>query len=49
MSISRTAEEPSAMLGLVSIRLVIPKRWAMSATARVPTSWARRTATVLIE
>ena len=37
------------MLGLVSTRVVMPKRCAMSATARVPDSWASRTATVLID
>ena len=49
MSIRRTEDEPSAIDGLVSTRVVMPKRCAMSATARVPTSWARRTATVLID
>ena len=46
MSMSRTSDVPSAMEGLVLIRLVIPKRCAMSATVRVPTSWASRTETV---
>ncbi len=39
MSIRRTSFEPSAIEGLVLIRVVMPKRCAMSATARVPTSW----------
>ena len=49
MSITLTVLEPSAIEGLVSTRVVIPNRRAMSATVLVPTCWASRAATVFTE
>jgi hypothetical protein len=37
------------MEGSVWIAVVMPRRWAVAATFRVPTSLARRAATVLID